>query len=57
MSGYRNVIYYKFGSVIVLLLGFFAPFILMRYSINFSDEPYQIMNAIDYQQNFSTIFC
>lgn len=46
---------YKFFSVIVLILGVVSPFYLMRYGINFSDEPYQIMSAMDYLQNPSTI--
>ena len=50
----RNLTY-KFFSVIVLILGVVSPFYLMRYGINFSDEPYQIMSAMDYLQNPSTI--
>ena len=50
----RNLTY-KFFSVIVLILGVVSPFYLMRYGINFSDEPYQIMSAMDYSQNPSTI--
>lgn len=46
---------YKVFSVIVLILGVVSPFYLMHYGINFSDEPYQIMNAMDYLQNPSTI--
>ena len=46
----------KIVSVLFLLLGVSIPFFLMRYSINFSDEPYQILNAMDYSQSPSTIF-
>lgn len=52
----RKKIYYQFLSELVLLLGIAIPFFLMRYSINFSDEPYQILNAMDYHQNPATIF-
>ena len=52
----KNSFCYKLMSVLVLMIGLIMPFFLMRYSINFSDEPYQIMNAMDYHQNPSTIF-
>ncbi len=47
---------YKIVSVLLLFLGVTTPFFLMRYGINFTDEPYQIMNAMEYLQNPSTIF-
>lgn len=52
----KNSFSYKLISIFVMMVGLFLLFFLMRYSINFSDEPYQIMNAIDYYQNPSTIF-
>ena len=47
----RKYIYNKYLSVLVLFLGVAAPIFLMRYSINFSDEPYQILNAMYRAQN------
>lgn len=35
-------------SAVVCVIGLSVPYILMRYSLNFGDELYQILNTMDY---------
>lgn len=38
-------------SLMVCVLGVLTPFLLLEYSLHYSDEPYQLMNAMDYINN------
>ena len=38
-------------SALTCLLGILCPYLLSHFSLNFADEPYQILNAFEYEQN------